>query len=464
MLKAFQSQIDSVQECLSALGTTKEEADKTSTKLTNQSSEVETTYQEASKRFEKTIEELFDKRLNRFEEQLTRREAAVKGMVDQVAESRHRMETLLGESQERVTNLVTETEKIVNEMHAGAQNHIQSLTGETKTAVDTLLKDSQTRLNELIERNEGLVEPMVAESKKQVMSLLDKTSKRAETIAGEAKRIVQKLLSDTEARVESLQSKSRESVETLQNDASNRADIMLSEVKQSLDSIGKLVNEAEKTAADTAMKSAKAAGRVEKASTDMVQIMVQAKQARNLLDKDLLKAIEATDDLAQRSEKICKSVRSGKDELESAAQRLEYCSSRIDEADKKRVHLEKTRLTLAKLLEKLKPWEELLRGTDSSQGVGPHSLLHVLDRVRGDLSEDAARLSFTMKQLAENLDSLVGKGSQKQSVVMPAVMIEPRDANSAQQPEITTTVKAPSKPSPVKSDSISAASIKEKQN
>ena len=464
MLKAFQTQIDSVQECLSALGTTKEEADKTSTKLTNQSSEVETTYQEASKRFEKTIEELFDKRLNRFEEQLTRREAAVKGMVDQVAESRQRMETLLGESQERVTNLVTETEKIVNEMHAGAQNHIQSLTGETKTAVDTLLKDSQTRLNELIERNEGLVEPMVAESKKQVMSLLDKTSKRAETIAGEAKRIVQKLLSDTEARVESLQSKSKESVETLQNDASNRADIMLSEVKQSLDSIGKLVNEAEKTAADTAMKSAKAAGRVEKASTDMVQIMVQAKQARNLLDKDLLKAIEATDDLAQRSEKICKSVRSGKDELESAAQRLEYCSSRIDEADKKRVHLEKTRLTLAKLLEKLKPWEELLRGTDSSQGVGPHSLLHVLDRVRGDLSEDASRLSFTMKQLAENLDSLVGKGSQKQSVVMPAVMIEPRDANSAQQPEITTTVKAPSKPSPVKSDSISAASIKEKQN
>ena len=464
MLKAFQSQIDSVQECLTALGTTKEEAAKSSTKLTEQIGEVQTSSQEASERFNKKIEEAFDKRLKRFEEQLTRREAAVKNMVDQVADSRQSMETLLGESEKRITNLVTDTEKRVSEIHSGAKNHIQSLTGETKTAVDTLLKDSQSKLEELVERNVGLVEPMVDESKKQVQSLLDKTRQRVEALAGEAKIRTQKLLSDTQTSIEALQSTSKERAETLQSDATNRADIMMADAKRSIESIIKLIDEAEKTAADSAMKSAKASQRVEKASTDMVQIMVQANQARKLLDKDLLKAIEATDDLEQRSEKICKSVRVGKDELESAAQRLEYCSSRIAEADKKRVHLEKTRLTLAKLLERLKPWEELLRGTDSSQGTGPHSLLLAFDRVRGELSEDATRLSSTMKQLAENLDGLVGKGSGKKPSVMSAVMIEPRDANNAQQPEITTTIKAPSKSSPIKSDSISAASVEEKPN
>ena len=145
-------------------------------------------------------------------------------------------------------------------------------------------------------------------------------------------------------------------------------------------------------------------------------------------------------------------MRAGKDELESAAQRLEYCASRIDEADKKRTHLEKTRLTLAKILERLKPWEELLKSTDSTQGVGPHSLIHVLDRVRGDLSEDAARLSFTMRQLAENLDGLVSTGRDKHASVMPGVMIEPRDAANAQT-EITTTVGVIPKPSSLTSDS-----------
>lgn len=467
MLKAFQSQIDSVQECLSTLGTTKEEADKTSTKLTERISDVETSFRQASKRFEKNIEEAFDKRLKRFEEQLTRREAAVESMVDQVATSRQRMETVIVESQERITNLVTDTEKRVSEIHDGAQGYIQSLTGETKTAVDTLLKDSQTQMEELISRNEGRIEPLVAESKKQVQSLLDKTRQRVEALAGEAKGRTQKLISDTESRVETLQSKSKERAETLQNDATNSADIMMAEVRRSMESITKLVEEAERTAADTAMKSAKASEHVEKTGAEMLQIMVQADQTRKMLDKDLLKAVQATDDIADRSEKICRTVRAGKDELESAAARLEYCTTRIEEADKKREVLEKTRLTLTKVLERLKPWEELLKSTDSSQGEGPHTLLQVLDRVRGGLSEDAARLSFTMRQLADNLQGLVNTGRDQSPAATPAVksdvMIEPRDAKNA-QPEITTTVKTPSKPSPATSDSISAASIKEKPN
>lgn len=462
MLKAFQTQIDSVQDCLSSLGQTKEAADKTSSKLAEQIGAFEKSFNQASARFEQTIEELFDKRLKRFEEQLTDREAAVQSTISQVAESRQRIETLTNESEERITTLVTDTQKKVNEIHSGAQSFIETLTSDTKSTVDALLNDAKSRMEELVSKNEGLVEPMVTESRKQVQSLLDKTRQRVEALATEARDQVQNLLSDSEARMDILQSQSKERVETLQNDATNRADIMLGDVKQSVDSIGKLVESAEKNAAAAAMKSAKASDRVEKAGADMLQIIVQADQTRKILDNELLKAVEATDDIVDRSEKICRTVRAGKDELESAAARLEYCSSRIEEADKKREGLEKTRLTLARILEKLKPWEELLRGSDNSEGAGPHSLLYALDRVRGELSEDAARLSFTMKQLAENLENLVGAGRDKPTANMPAVMIEPRDAaKTNKQPEITTTAAISPKSKSIAKDSSSSSITKQ---
>ncbi|MCH7522755.1 MAG: hypothetical protein IH920_03140, partial [Chloroflexi bacterium] len=116
MLKAFQSQIDTAQNSLSTLGASRDEAAKTTSKLNAQVSEVETTLQEASKSFEQDVEAAFEKRLKRFEDQLTRREAAVESMVNQVADSRQRMESLLGESQERIAKLVTDTQEKVSQI------------------------------------------------------------------------------------------------------------------------------------------------------------------------------------------------------------------------------------------------------------------------------------------------------------------------------------------------------------
>ena len=144
--------------------------------------------------------------------------------------------------------------------------------------------------------------------------------------------------------------------------------------------------------------------------------------------------------MATKSDKICRSVRSGQDELESAARRLAQAVASVHDVDKQRKQLNQTCITLGPLLEQLKPWESLFQSTAGEQTVGAHPIVRLLDEMRSGLGEDAAQLTSTMRHMAARLDDLLRFNQGK-----AAVMIEPRDAK-AQPPQITTTVKDPPKP------------------
>ena len=214
----------------------------------------------------------------------------------------------------------------------------------------------------------------------------------------------------------------------------------VAQTQRCVDAIAELVEGAEKNAADAALKSAQATEKIEKATIETSQIIAQVKHARKLLGDDLLDATERIDQLSSKSEKICRSVRSGQDELESAARRLAEAVAGVHDADKKRQQLNQTCVMLVPLLEQLKPWESLFEATAGEQSVGAHPIVRLLDEMRSGLGEDAARLSGTMRQMAARLDDVLQVNRGK-----AVALVEPKDAK-ARPPQITTAPKNPPRP------------------
>ena len=387
MLKAFQSQIDLVQERITQLTTARKEAQAASDNLNGLAEKFESRVTDAAAIFEDQIDETLQSRLKRFDKQLTEREQATADMSDRITRA-----------EARVNELVTQTER---------------------------------RVESVVERAEGRVQPIVTDAKQQAESLLAEVRGSIETVAGNAKDAVSGLMKGAQGRIEALQA-----------DTKRHAKATVTEAQRSVDALVKVVEGAEINAADAAMKSAQATQKIDKAAADTSQIIAQVKHARKLLGDHLLEATDQIDQLSNKSDKICRSVRNGQDELESAARRLAQAVASVNDVDEKRKQLNQTCITLGPLLDQLKPWESLFQATDGEQTVGAHPIVRLLDEMRSGLGEDAARLTGTMRHMAARLDDLLRFNQGK-----AAVMIEPRDAE-AQLPQITTTVKAPPKPAP----------------
>ncbi|MCH8315964.1 MAG: hypothetical protein IIA64_08335 [Planctomycetes bacterium] len=385
MLKAFQSQIDLVQERIGQLTAAGKEAQEASSRLEGLAEKFESRVTDAAAMFERQVDETFESRIKRFEEELAKREQAVANVGERVAEA-----------QGRVNDLLTDTER---------------------------------RVDALLDRTEGKVQPIVTDAQQQVEALLGEVRGSVETVTGNAKKAVSGLIKGTQGRIESLEV-----------DAKRGAAKAVAQTQRCVDSIAKVAEGAEKNAADAVIKSAAATEKIEKAASETSQIIAQVNHARKLLGEDLLKAAERIDQLSARSEKICRSVRGGQEELESAARRLSEAVAHVNDADKKRRQLKQTCDTLAPLLEQLRPWEALFESTAGEQGVGAHPIIRLLDEMRSGLGEDAARLSGTMRHMAARLDDLLRLNRGKATAT-----IEVRD-ELREPPQITTAVKDPPKP------------------
>ena len=385
MLKAFQSQIDLVQERITHLTTARKEAQSVSDSLHGLAEKFESRVADAAAIFESQIDETLQSRLRRFDEQMTEREKAVADVSDRIART-----------ESRVAELVTQTER---------------------------------RVESVVDSAEGQVRPLVTEAKQQVESLMAEVRGSIQTVAGNAKEAVSGLMKGTQGRIEALQT-----------DAQRHAKATVAETQRCVDAIAEVVEGAEKNAASAALKSAKATEKIDNATTETSQIIAQVKQARKLLGDDLLDATERIDQLSSKSDKIGRAVRSGQEKLESAARKLAQAVASVRDADKKRKQLNQTCVTLVPLLEQLKPWESLFELTAGEQNVGAHPIVRLLDEMRSGLGEDAAQLSTTMRHMAARLDDLLRLNQGK-----AAAMIEPRDVK-AQPPQITTAVKDPPKP------------------
>lgn len=402
MLKAFQSQIDVVQERITDLTNAKKEAQVASDKLQGMTEKFESRVADAAALFEGQIDETLQSRLKLFDEQLTKREQAVADTSDRIAQT-----------EARVIELVTQTEQRVESAVDGAEARVTELVTQTERRVESA-----------VERAEQNLQPIITEAQQQAESLLAEVRGRIQTVAGNTKEAVSGLMKGVQGRIEALKA-----------DVQRHAKATVAQTQRCVDAIAEVVEGAEKNAADAALKSAQATAKIEKASTETSQIIAQVKHVRKLLGDDLLEATERIDELSSKSEKICRSVRSGQDELESAARRLAEAVASVHDADKKRQQLNQTCVTLVPLLEQLKPWESLFKSTAGEQSVGRHPIVRLLDEMRSGLGEDAARLSGTMRQMAARLDDVLRLNQGK-----AAVLIEPRDAK-AQPPQITTAQK-----------------------
>ena len=425
MLKAFQSQIDLVQERIGQLTAAGKEAQEASSRLEGLAEKFESRVTDAAAMFERQVDETFQSRIKRFEEELAKREQAVANVSERVAEAQGRVNDLLTDTERRVDALLDRTEGKVQPIVTDAQQQVEALLSEVRGGVETVTGNAKKAVSGLIKSAQGRIESLETDAAQRAESVVTQTQRSVDSIH----KTVSGLLKGAKSRIESLET-----------DAKRCAAKAVAETQRSVDSIAKVAEGAEKSAADAVMKSTAATEKIEKAASETSQIIAQVNHARKLLGEDLLKAAERIDQLSARSEKICRSVRGGQEELESAARRLSEAVAHVNDADKKRRQLKQTCDTLAPLLEQLRPWESLFESTAGEEGVGAHPIIRLLDEMRSGLGEDAARLSGTMRHMAARLDDLLRLNRGKATAT-----IEVRD-ELREPPQITTAVKDPPKP------------------
>ncbi len=364
MLKAFQSQIDLVQASLDELETSRQE-----TKQVDADLEAKATQ--------------FESRLQTMLEKFTQR--ADEAAVEATAAHEAQLHAKRGELDE-LDNRITEAETRLTRTTTLADERINSLVSQAESRVETAIHDARSRLDSTVGDAKTALSSCITETQEQLDSSVNDARDRVDSLLAESKRSVDRLLADTHGRV----------------------DTYVDDAQRWVDSLGKVIERAEKNAAQAATKSAEAAKRVDQSAADGRAIVKQCDKARKVLADELIKATEQVDAAAARSAEICTSVQTGRDDLESTAQRLEECLADIKSVAERREQLEHTCRVLEQLLQRLGPWQAIVETTaDPTDTDGPHPLIRLIDDVRSGLGRDAARLANTMHRMAGRLDELL---------------------------------------------------------
>ncbi len=118
MLKAFQSQIDLVQERIGQLTAARKEAQEASSRLEGLAEKFESRVTDAAAMFERQVDETFQSRIKRFEEELAKREQAVANVGERVEEAQGRVNDLLTDTERRVDALLDRTPNVASTLYS----------------------------------------------------------------------------------------------------------------------------------------------------------------------------------------------------------------------------------------------------------------------------------------------------------------------------------------------------------
>ncbi len=173
------------------------------------------------------------------------------------------------------------------------------------------------------------------------------------------------------------------------------------------ETLAKLVESAEVNVAVLAHKSAQATKQIEAEAVQTDRIVLECERARTTLADDLRNATGQMGAAVEHGEAIRRTLRQSCEEIESRAQQLNKGLVRLAKAGEKRASIEQTCRRLEELMDRLEPWEPLIRSLDIGDGDRPrHPLTDMIGELQEGLGKDAALLATRMRYIADRVEVL----------------------------------------------------------
>lgn len=184
-------------------------------------------------------------------------------------------------------------------------------------------------------------------------------------------------------------------------------DQRIDDAKDRGETLAKLVESAEVNVAVLAHKSAQATKQVEAEAVQTGRIVLECEQARTTLADDLRNATGQMGAAVEHGEAIRRTLQQSCEEIKSRAQQLNKGLVRLAKAGEKRASVEQTCQRLEELMDRLEPWEPLIRSLDVGDGDRPgHPLTDMIGELQKGLGKDAALLATRMRYIADRVETL----------------------------------------------------------
>ncbi|UCD74014.1 MAG: hypothetical protein JSV91_09495 [Phycisphaerales bacterium] len=346
-------------------------------------------------------------------------------LIDEANDALAKLQLRLDELRQRDLEPVKASARLQERLRLGARmlKAFQGQIGRVENSISELTSRKEDveavgrKLDETLAAFDARIENLTATSVGRVNELADEALRRFEQELAERRESLTETDVPVEEAIRSLRSRIAEVVEretgelearlAVRREESARLDDRISESVQHADSLLKLVELAEQKTASLSHRQAASIASIEARIAEANEITRQCEEAGRILGQTLLSAAERIDQLDARSSEICKSANRDAARSEEAAREL---IQRLAEAGPLTDRLDQANgaaMELRELLERLRPWENLLLESERTADGTPRPVASMIETLQQGLAQDLAGLSLVMRDLADRVDRAI---------------------------------------------------------
>lgn len=314
--------------------------------------------------------------LKAFQSQIDGVDAAVGRMTEQ--------ETRLAEAGRELDTRLAAFGGELDAMRAGASDGLEAAVVDARASIDAHVAEQIARL------------PQRDAVAAELNDIATEAVERVETRVAAAETRLQELTDAAVARLDAEAAERRNRM-----DAANDR---LAELERRMGELTQIMETAEVNEAALTSRIGALGRDVEKTSEETSASAARAAEAAAALDRAHEEAAARIGELAERATEIVQSMDRRLEVCEAAARRVELG---IEDATRTAVQLDQgiaAGAALEPMLEQLAPWRELLLESERGPDGTPRAVTRTIEALRTSLGQDMAKLSVTMREIAERVD------------------------------------------------------------
>lgn len=212
----------------------------------------------------------------------------------------------------------------------------------------------------------------------------------------------------------------------------------LAGVNDTVEKLGNLVVDSEKSITGVAHRAAQSAKRAEHVVDDAKRTLRQCEDTRQALSKDLIEAEERLNESAKRADELTATVQNAVARCEAAERQLSRIMDAAEPFVERLDRLENAVSGVNALLPLLAPWEGILLQARKEPEQLPRPLRDLVDLVRAGLRGEMRNLAGSMRGLAERVELMSTDGLAERASAPKARQDHSGEESEVRAAEIVT--------------------------
>jgi DNA repair exonuclease SbcCD ATPase subunit len=259
--------------------------------------------------------------------------------------------------------------------------------------LDALRRDAAVVIDETSARLEQRVADAIAAIDRQTVQRQASLPK-----LDEIERMFHELTHDSIEQIETHLARRRPDVDAV--------DQRLAMLRHRAEELAQLVERAESETGMMTQRLGDATSQLDDRARQASSIAQQCEEAKAVLSNVLLSAVDEIDDMSMRCDGLGESIDRHLERCAEAERSLNARTERITEAAQQLEPAAHLCDRLERVLARLEPWERLLLHADADESGMPRPVASMVEGLRDGLGRDMAKLSATMRDLADRVDNL----------------------------------------------------------